>query len=190
MTCIVDKCSRPALKRGYCNAHYLRWWRYGAPEAGSTGWGAAADFYENVVKSYDGEACLTWPFATIGGYGQIRIAGKLHLVSRLVCECANGDPPTPSHEAAHSCGNGHLGCVNKTHLRWATRQENRDDMVAHGRSLRGQRNRCASLSEKDVRSIRAMLGAKSQRAIAATFGVSQSAITAIATKKTWSWLES
>ena len=31
MTCRVEGCDRPAIKRGWCNRHYQRWRRYGDP---------------------------------------------------------------------------------------------------------------------------------------------------------------
>lgn len=33
-TCAIDGCERPVSKRGWCNAHYLRWYRHGDPLAG------------------------------------------------------------------------------------------------------------------------------------------------------------
>lgn len=50
-------------------------------------------------------------------------------LERHMCKLKNGDPPTPDHEAAHSCGNGKHGCINPNHLRWATDAENMADTV-------------------------------------------------------------
>jgi len=33
-TCSLDDCNRPCEARGYCNAHYHRWKRYGSPHSG------------------------------------------------------------------------------------------------------------------------------------------------------------
>lgn len=33
-TCSVDDCDKPAIKRGWCNGHYKRWWRHGSPTGG------------------------------------------------------------------------------------------------------------------------------------------------------------
>ena len=30
--CKFDGCKNPAICRGYCRTHYLRWWRHGSPE--------------------------------------------------------------------------------------------------------------------------------------------------------------
>lgn len=87
------------------------------------------------LKAHVGHAgteCLVWPFGRFSnGYGQVYIQGKNCVASREMCILAHGNPPTPSHEAAHRCGNGHLGCVNPQHLRWATAAENQADKLTH-----------------------------------------------------------
>lgn len=91
------------------------------------------DYYNNVVVNYEGDDCLTWPFPTnSNGYGALTINKKYFIVSRLLCTKVYGDPPTRAHQAAHSCGKGHLGCVAKSHLRWATPAENQADRIIHG----------------------------------------------------------
>src|SRR5690349_16534473 len=72
--------------------------------------------------------CLKWPFADDGkGYGVIKVDGRQQYAHRIMCTLVNGEPPTELHETAHSCGNGHLGCVHPGHVRWATRAENHAD---------------------------------------------------------------
>lgn len=92
---------------------------------------------ETVMSFSEREECLSWPFArNANGYGKIRLGSRMLTVSRLVCERAYGDPPTPDHEAAHSCGKGHEGCVNPFHLRWATAKENAADRIVHAAAKR------------------------------------------------------
>jgi hypothetical protein len=67
---------------------------------------------------------------------------------------ASGPPIGPKQEAAHRCGNGHLGCIHPKHLRWATRQQNSDDKKLHGTILFGEKNPSAKLSADIVRKIR------------------------------------
>lgn len=186
--CSADDCNKPALTRGLCNAHYLRAWRHGSPYAGGTSKGAAPEFL-NRALAYEGSECLTWPFSTVNGYGQIRIDGRSQLVSRIVCEAENGPAPTENMEAAHSCGNGHLGCVARKHLRWATRAENRQDMIDHGRSIRGEKNHFAKLTEADVRDIKRSYAFKTNRAIASEYGVDASLISKINSGHAWAWVE-
>lgn len=190
MTCSVMGCQSVALKKGLCNRHYLRLWRHGDALGGGLDKGAAQVFYKTKALVFAGNDCLIWPFAkSREGYAIIQYGGRCKIVSNMVCEDVYGPPADKSSQAAHSCGNGHIGCVNKTHLRWASYQENRQDMVSHGRSLRGTKNPFAVLNAADVIQIRRMLGVVSQRKIAAQFGVTQSAVNAISTGKTWSWLE-
>ena len=132
-------------------------------------------FYREVVLAWTSDECLLWPYAReSGGYGQMRLPNKIvGLVHRRACEDVNGPPPSPSHEAAHSCGSGHLGCCNPGHLRWATRMENMADAVAHGTMARGRGTGSRKLDALKVAGIRNRLAAGvPQRQIAAEFGIS------------------
>lgn len=116
---------------GYCVKHYKRLKRHGDPLVKGLPRGEAAPFYRDVVVPYDGDECLIWPYArTPAGYGVLD-GHKIKVVSRRLCEEAYGPPPTPKHHAAHSCGNGHLGCVTRRHLSWKTPKENGADRIAH-----------------------------------------------------------
>jgi hypothetical protein len=188
MKCSVDGCDRAADVRGWCRAHYKRWRRHGDPTAGQPPRGDAQRFVGQAI-AYIGDACLTWPFArSRAGYGIVRIGGRNHIVSRFICETVNGAAPTPLHEAAHSCGKGHEGCVNPRHLRWATSAENGRDMVEDGNSTRGQKNARAKLTEVDARQIIRLHRTEHQKVTARRFGVSVSQICAIQNGKSWAWL--
>jgi hypothetical protein len=90
--------------------------------------------------AYEGDDCLIWPHAkNEHGYAIVLKDGKNKLVSRIICEAVNGPPPSEKPESLHSCGNGHLGCVNKRHLRWGTHAENMAEMAVHGRSNLGRK---------------------------------------------------
>lgn len=82
---------------------------------------------------YPHDYCLIWPFARgDNGYGSFGRQGKFIYTHRYICELVKGPPPTPEHQAAHSCGRGHEGCVNPKHLSWKTRAENQLDRREHG----------------------------------------------------------
>lgn len=151
--------------------------------------GEATRYFSEVVIPYDGDDCLLWPFATAFGYGKIFVEGRLRTVSRLVCEHANGPPPTPRHEAAHQCGRGREGCVTKRHLSWKTSAENKADKVAHGTDNRGARHPMAVLTEGQVRMILRLKGRLSQRKIAELVGVGQPQISFIHSGKAWAHLK-
>lgn len=131
--CKVADCDKVTVGQGYCKNHYYRFRKYGDPFAGGTSPGVPQKYMEAEVLPHRGGDCLPWPFARdSNGYGQVRIDGKLHYVARLVCSLVHGEPPTAGHQAAHSCGKGHEGCCNPSHLRWATVRENHLDKKAHG----------------------------------------------------------
>ncbi len=129
--------------------------------------------------------CVEWPYSgNMQGYGKVWMAGKLRHTHSIACTYAHGPAPTPHHEVAHSCGNRR--CMNYRHLRWATHQENLAEMVAAGRSTRGERNPSAKLTDQAVRSIRARRSAGERASdLAAEFGVQPRAITDICRGKTW-----
>lgn len=190
MTCEAAGCERAAVARGFCKAHWHRWRRYGDPAGGFYEQGRLSAWIDAHVH-HDGEDCLVWPFGrTSRGAGAISISGKQAPAARVMCERRYGPPPTPRHEAAHSCGKGHEGCCNPNHLRWADPGENQRDRVIHGTDVRGERAGRARLTRDDVRVIRSLCDAgENQHDIAARFGVSNSAVWAIHHRRTWAWLE-
>lgn len=135
---------------------------------------------------YTGDECLKWPFTTYpDGRGQFHWNHKTNRAHRVMCELKNGKPPTPKHEAAHSCGNGHLGCVNPNHLRWATRQENVDDMLAHGTRVRGEKTHFHVITEKDVRDIREMAKVLPTTLIAYEYGITRQQTNRVISGRSW-----
>lgn len=58
---------------------------------------------------------------------------KTALVHRVVCVLFHGPPPTPAHEAGHTCPDGEYAlCCNPYHLRWMTRTENERHKRSYG----------------------------------------------------------
>jgi hypothetical protein len=84
MNCSVHDCHSPALKRGWCSAHYQRQRKHGTLEGHSTPRGAATRFYYEVALTYEGDECLIWPYANVRGYAQLVVDGR---TQRLVCRC-------------------------------------------------------------------------------------------------------
>lgn len=188
--CAIDDCGNSVFAREWCSKHYNRWRKSGDPLAlKSTAYGEAVRFFREVVLTYTGDDCLIWPYKrSSAGYGGVAIKRKTQSVNRLVCEHVYGPPPTPTHESAHSCGRGHEGCCSQKHLRWATPAENAHDRIAHGTEMYGEKNHHAKLTEADVLTIRSLRGKKSQRAIAAMYGVSQANVFKIQTGISWGHL--
>jgi hypothetical protein len=92
------------------------------------------------------------------------------------------------NEAAHSCGNGHLGCVTKRHLSWKTRSGNMLDMIEHGRSLRGQKQWNAKLTEEAAREILALKGVETTTTLAKRVGGSSGTIRSVFRGYSWAWV--
>lgn len=137
--CSIPGCGKIHRARGWCPAHYYRFSMHGDPLGGAPARdGAPMRFIHEVALQHTGEECLIWPFGRNGdGYGSVQVDGKMVNAHRYLCQIAHGEPPTATHQAAHSCGKGHLGCVAKNHLRWATPAENQADRLIHGtRSIR------------------------------------------------------
>lgn len=147
-------------------------------------------FYRNVVLTYNGEECLIWPFGRgKTGYPMLWDDGQMQYVHLLLCKEVNGPPPTPDHDAAHSCGKGKQGCVTKRHLDWKTRIENEADKLEHGTHNRGARHGLSILTDDDVRQIRTLRGYLPQAEIGQMFGVSRVAVCQIHTRQRWGWLD-
>jgi len=181
--CAIDQCGRPAIARGWCAKHYQRWQHNGSPHIVKNKYpqrGALAEFTEQSLLRETDE-CIEWPFGRARNYAYND--GK--LVSHIICERVHGPRPSPIHEAAHSCRNP--PCINKRHLRWATRIENEKDKIAHGTYQYGENNPVAKLTDSAVRSIRSERAAKgtSFKTLADHYGVSSGLISQVIHRKIW-----
>lgn len=184
--CTIEGCRGKYLSRGYCSKHYWRMKRHGDPlhdvraaQGDHMAWLAA-----NI--GFDGDECLIWPFRarTLQGYGTTNDPrGVQKNASNVMCELAHGEPPTQLHEAAHSCGKGHDGCVNPKHLRWATRSENHADKHIHGTALCGEASPVSKLTEKQVLEIRAHKGQAQE--VADKMGISRNYVYQIKAGERW-----
>lgn len=178
--CAVEGCGKPMHARGFCKPHYKKLLRYGDATHKERVENGEAERWIKSHLNWAGSECLIWPYwRDKNGYGP----------SRKMCEAAHGKAPDPNMQAAHSCGRGHDGCVNPSHLRWATRIENQQEMVAHGNSNRGEKNPMTSLSEGDVCEIRRCALSASQVQVARQFGVTQGTVSRIVRRETWGWLD-
>ncbi|MBR0913127.1 HNH endonuclease [Bradyrhizobium japonicum] len=192
--CSVDGCAKCVIARGWCNIHYRRWKKHGDPESRRSLANGEAYKRLNEIFEIDTDECVPWPYSKDRhGYGQIGavVNGKRRPIGvhAIICEMANGVRPSSKHQAAHSCGNGHLGCCNRRHLRWATRSENEQDKARHGRRVIPKNFTNAKLTRDQVREIRDLYGKLTQVQLAQMFGVSQVTISNIVIRKTWTDLE-
>lgn len=190
--CSIPDCGKPHKAHSFCHAHYERLRKYGDAQGRGgikTAQGEPERYYREVVLAYEGDECLTWPYAkSTYGYGKIWLNGRVQIVSRLVCEETHGAPPTPKHDAAHSCGKGHLACVTKRHMSWKTRAENIADTFLHGTHNRGERSGKVTITEAQARQILALKGTMSGRKIAKEVGTTLPTVVHILHGQSWRWL--
>jgi len=182
--CTIAGCNKPHKGLGLCSAHYHRARRHGSPEIRlRAANGECLRWIEDHVDHL-GDDCLIWPYAR-GGAGDAVVYhnGIQRSASRVMCEVAHGLPASKNLECAHSCGNGHLGCMNPRHLRWDTRAGNFSDKLIHGTHNGGERNPNSILNEKQVEYI--LNGSKSAKELSVELGVSKANIYAIREGKRW-----
>lgn len=189
-TCNVPACDRKPRSKGLCKAHYDRFKKHGSALPHKPIGPANGDAITWLIEKVDFcvDDCIIWPFSRNDkGYGVVRYRDKIYIASSLMCELAHGPKPDDKDDAAHSCGNGHKGCVNPSHLSWKTRKENASDMTLHGTLAYGEKSPVAKLTETDVLDIRrrSLSETEFQKDIAREYGVKQSRVSMIKTGKTW-----
>jgi len=132
--------------------------------------------------------CREWLGAkSTKGYGRLMWKGRARFAHRLAYTEYIGPIPDGLH-VLHSCDNP--SCVNDEHFFLGTNADNVADKVTKGRAakpeIRGERHRCAKLTEAQVLAIRA--DARTQAVIAAEYGVTRENISQIKLLKGWAWL--
>jgi len=139
-----------------------------------------------LTKSDD---CIEWPHTVNSrGYGQIGVDGKSTSVHVIACEHHHGPRPE-GMQVAHACGNRR--CVNRVHIRWATPSENELDKRLTGTAPIGERNGRAKLTAAQVAEIRRRrTDGQTAKVLAAEFGMSIWAISAISRGESWRDLRS
>lgn len=118
-TCSVEGCERPLVARGYCKAHYIRFWRRGSTELALRRQPALQRFHAGILVTDSG--CWEWQGATTRGYGRFMAAGMNVLVHRFAYETFVGPIPEGMH-LDHLCRN--RSCANPAHLEPVDAAEN------------------------------------------------------------------
>lgn len=188
ITCSIDGCENTnILAKGWCNAHYKRWWRHGDPLAeihrrcpGENpthterleyiGW------TERVVDPALDQPCWEWKgLFDRAGYGRLWDGNRVQAAHRLAY-IAWVRPITSKELLLHACDNP--PCINPDHLSVGTDRTNAADMVSKGRQANGELKPDHKLKDADVDAIRAAFTGErgQQAAIARQYGVSASYI--------------
>lgn len=132
MTCSAEGCSRAAIARGWCPAHYARWRRYGdpthipvprprvytKPQLGRR----PVPLIDRLPKLIGemGDGCWEW-LRVHDRYGKVTVQGRTTLAHRAVWELLVGPIPEGLF-IDHLCRN--TRCVNPDHLEPVTPTEN------------------------------------------------------------------
>lgn len=137
-----------------------------------SGEGKAYAFLMEHASDEDGE-CLIFPFFRDpdSGYGRLSHHGDLLYAHREMCKLVNGPPPSDIHEASHSCGCGHDGCIHPKHLSWKTPSENQLDRSGHGTATTNEFGSRGKLTYEQMAEIAALKGTEPQRVTAKRYGV-------------------
>ena len=139
-------------------------------------------FWNKVNKQAE-NGCWEWAAYRIrGGYGQFKLDGTMELAHRTSWMFEHGPIPA-GLLVLHHCDNP--SCVNPAHLFLGTQADNMRDKAEKGRASRlpGESNGMAKLTEADVHAIRS--DNRSQRTIAADYGVGKTMIGDIKNRKNW-----
>jgi hypothetical protein len=129
--CAFENCNRKHWAKGYCKAHSLQWYRTGIlqplREVKPFKPGESKLLFAQAMWT-DSSECILWPFGKdAAGYARLHVGGKMVSATREMCRAVYGPPASENLFALHSCGNGHLGCINPRHLHWGTHSENELD---------------------------------------------------------------
>lgn len=141
-------------------------------------------FLAKVCPQRD-KGCWLWTgLIRSDGYGATRFEGKEQGAHRVAWKLFRGKIGS-GLAVCHRCDV--RACVNPAHLFLGTAAENARDMSAKGRNRRGEEHGSAKLTRAQVRRIKVMLAEDRlyMSEIAREFGVSETTIRAIKTRKTW-----
>ncbi len=182
-SCAIPNCQTPWYSREWCRRHYDCWRNHGDPAQKQPT--TEERFNAQYSKHFNG--CWIWHGTKVTrGYGQISSNGKIWRAHRLSWALHKGNIPA-GVLVLHKCDNP--SCVNPEHLFLGSVQDNVDDRIKKGRSARGSNMGSSKLTEANVHAIRARLShAETHVSIAASFDVTESAISHIAAGHSWGWL--
>ncbi len=145
----------------------------------------SSTLFRLMEKVLDGEQCWEWRGSLNNyGYGAFWHKNKYDYAPRVSYEVFLGEIPEGKF-VLHNCDNPL--CVNPHHLFIGTHQDNMADMVAKGRSRRGEVNRFSKLKTEQVIEILRLYknGFTNKTALGKRFSVAHTTINKIVAGKSW-----
>jgi hypothetical protein len=143
-------------------------------------------YFEDNSEKIPESGCWIWSKAISStGYGNFRhpITKQVKLAHRASWEALNGTIPSGMC-ILHSCDI--RCCVNPSHMRLGSHQDNAYDMVLKDRQAKGKDHGLAKLTDVVVEDIRLRLSqGQSQSSIAKKYDVHQSLVSLIKLGKIW-----
>lgn len=120
--CDIDGCERKHYGGGFCAMHYKRWRKHGDPLAGGTWYATPEEAFIARTEPLCWSECIVWTGPLEGGgYGRLRVNGRMVYAHRYAFEREHGPIPEGMF-IDHVCFE--RSCVNTEHLRLATHAEN------------------------------------------------------------------
>jgi len=151
--CSVPGCREEQRQRGWCTAHYMRWWRRGDPESmGNRGWRLGRHIVRPLTDIIRVTASGCWEWLLTGpkrGYGRVVHRRRVIGAHRAMFAAFYGPIPQ-GLSVLHHCDNP--PCVRPDHLWLGTAKDNQADAVAKRRHSGFAR---ARITEQQVLEIRA-----------------------------------
>lgn len=181
--CSIEGCKEPHKAKKLCNKHYQRLKNKGNPLRwrNQTGDDYEARFWAKTKETSSG--CWEWQGGYgVWGYGQCQYQKRQYRAHRLAWSFTNGEIPENLH-VLHNCDNPK--CVNPSHLRLGTHQENMQDKKVRNFKIKGELNHQSKLTNQDVIEIKKQLKTASLRQLANRYKVSNQTILAIKQGRTW-----
>jgi hypothetical protein len=173
--CKVEGCEKKTFAKGWCSAHYTRWYKYGDPlilKQKQLHGLSLIERWSAYVKKTDG--CWEWTGACApNGYGQLRIGEITRYAHRLAWEFFRGSIPKDEC-ILHHCDN--RKCVNPDHLFLGDRVINSADKMSKNRHS-------SKLSVEQTVQVRDSSDPISL--IASKYGITRSQVWRIRTRRSW-----
>jgi hypothetical protein len=182
--CTIKGCGEKHKGHGLCDMHLQRLRATGTTDSPVK---SLDDRFWEKVDKRGPDDCWLWTAATNdAGYGVIRPAGEHSgpclRAHRYSAELAGMQ--IEGLHVLHSCDNPR--CVNPAHLRPGTDAENMRDAMERDRIPVGEARANSKLTEAEAYAVRDLrLMGYGPDVIAGRFGVSRSAVIAIAKQRTW-----